>query len=546
MKDYKEGFKQFSKYKKLINDPISKTDKENSYIRFIIELNTPQNEFTKTINLPSNSKYSEFGVHTKNDTMYYASSRTSAKNKVYLWNNEPFLDLHKSYYKFTNDSINIGDVLRIDNKELNTRGHESNFIITKDGKTAYFTRDDIKNRRKLNPDADGTVQLKLFRATLKDGNWQDFEKLPFNLEGYSIGHPALSHDEKTLYYVSDQPGGYGNTDIYSVEVINDGAFGTPKNMGKEINTSGREMFPFIDKENNLYFSSDTHMNLGLLDIFKSNILSKRNNEEIIILNLGAPYNSGYDDFAFNIDPETEKGFFSSDRPNGKGSDDIYAFYQEKQCKQIFNGIVTDELTKEPISGATVRLIDKEGIIKQNIKTDINGFYEFIGSECDYDFIIVGNKENYKNDEKSIKSSNKDGDITKVDLQLQPLIIGLEIVINPIYFDFDKDNIREDAAYELENIVNVLKDNPDMIIKIESHTDSRGEDDYNLKLSDRRAKSTFDYIVSRNIQKSRIVSALGYGEQQLLNNCSNNVKCTEKEHQLNRRSKFIIITNESSR
>jgi len=540
---YDEAYKLLLDYKAVKNEKIKDENFESNYIKLFEDLNRPKNKFTKVINLPVNTSYSEFGGHLNIDEIYFSSTKIdsslSDSKKIYLWNNEPFLNIYLSKFKFTVDSINANHAIKLNNTDLNTRVHEANVVITKDGTTMYFTRDNVKRRSKLNPDKTGTVQLELYRAFLINNKWQNMEELPFNGEGFSVGHPALSTDEKTLYFVSDQPGGIGATDIYKVAINEDGSFGLPENLGKEINTEAREMFPYISEDETLYFSSDGYINLGLLDIYKSNILTKKENESVITTNLGAPYNSGFDDFSFTIDSKNLRGFFSSDRPGGKGSDDIYAFLN-LDCEQTINGTISDELTKLPLANATVRLIDDEGKIINSTKTDQKGYYEFLNVECDKEVVIVSHKVDYKPNKVDIKTNIKNEDITTVNLELTPLIIEGEIVINPIFFDFDKDNIRIDAAYELENIVNVLKTHPNMVIKIESHTDSRGRDKYNMKLSNRRAKSTMQYILSRDISKNQIESAIGYGESQLLNKCSNKVKCTEEEHQLNRRSKFLII------
>ena len=338
-----------------------------------------------------------------------------------------------------------------------------------------------------------------------------------------------------LYFVSDREGGIGQTDIYSVSINDDGTYGKPENLGENINTEGREMFPFVSKNNTLYFSSDGYLNLGLLDIFKSNIL-KGDFEEPE--NLGAPYNSGYDDFAFFIDIDTQRGFFSSNRPDGKGGDDIYSF-NILQCKQLITGTISDSDTGTLLTNVNVRLIDETGKVVDELNTGDKSNFSFT-VECDEPYTIIANKLDYKEDKESIIVDNTNEKINKADLKLVPLIMDNQIVINPIFFDFDKWNIRTDAQYELENIVDILRKHPEMVIKIESHTDSRGGDRYNMRLSDKRAKATRDYIVSRGIGKDRIESAIGYGETQLLNKCVNNVDCTVEEHQLNRRSYFYIV------
>ncbi|WP_369992764.1 OmpA family protein [Winogradskyella sp.] len=496
---------------------------------------TSKNEVVVNIeNLPFNSENSDFGTYIFNDKLYFASA-SNDDDKVYNWNKEPFLDLFE--VPLTNDdgAITYGSPLEISSNSINTEYHEASVAITNDGKTLYFTRDNINKRNKLKYDKKGTTHLKLYKATLVNDKWSNVVELPFNDDVFSSGHPALSPDNKTLYFVSDREGGLGQSDIYAVAINDDGTYGDPENLGEKVNTEGREMFPFVAKDNTLYFSSDGHLNLGLLDIFKSDLLKGFRTEPE---NMGSPYNSGYDDFAFFIDSETEKGYFSSNRPNGKGSDDIYSF-NSQQCKQYITGVARDSKTNIILTGVMVRLIDETGKVIEEIFTKDGGEYTFT-VDCNKTYTIVGNKPDYKEDQKTATTTSDNEMVNNVDLMLEPLIIDNQIVINPIFFDFDKWNIRTDAQYELENIVDVMRKHPDMVIKIESHTDSRGGDKYNMKLSDRRAKSTRDYIISRGIDASRIESAIGYGESQLLNKCANRVKCTEEEHQLNRRSYFYIV------
>ncbi|WP_179352267.1 OmpA family protein [Winogradskyella vidalii] len=488
-------------------------------------------------NLPFNSENSDFGSYIHENTFYFATSRGD-DSKVYSWNKEPFLDIFQVEITDNeeDDTQTYGEPVQINAEDVNTDYHEASIALTNDGKTMYFTRDNINKRNRLKYDKEGTTYLKIYKATLEGDAWTNVVELPFNDDVYSTGHPVLSPDNKTLYFVSDREGGIGQTDIYSVAINDDGTYGDPENLGDKINTEGREMFPFIAQDGNFYFSSDGHLNLGLLDIFKSNILK----DELIAdpVNIGAPFNSGYDDFAYYVDSETNKGYFSSNRPEGKGSDDIYSF-NITECSQTITGIAREARTDIILSGVTVQLIDETGKIIEEVVTEEDGSYTF-DADCNSTYTILGTKPDYKDDQHKLTTSDENEKENTVDLTLTSLILNNQIVINPIFFDFDKSNIRTDAEYELENIVDVMRKHPEMIIKIESHTDSRGRDNYNLKLSDRRAKSTKDYIISRGIDVSRIESAIGYGETRLLNECSNGVKCTEDEHQLNRRSYFYIL------
>jgi outer membrane protein OmpA-like peptidoglycan-associated protein len=417
--------------------------------------------------------------------------------------------------------------------------HTADAIITNDGTTMYFSRMNVGKRNRARMDNEGTVQLKIYKATLIDSTWSNIEELPINNDAFSTYHPALSPDNKTLYFTSDRDGGLGQTDIYKVELKGDNTYGEVYNLGPKINTEGREGFPFVAKDSTLYFSSDGFLNLGLLDVFKSDYIKDQNAE---VVNLGAPFNSGYDDFAFFIDSDTNEGYFSSNRLDGKGSDDIYEF-TIFECTQKVEGIARNSKTLEPLPMTTVQLIDESGKIVGEITTNELGEYTF-DLDCNKTYKILGSKPDYKDALIALETTDEFEKVHQADLLLIPLINDNEIVINPIFFNFDKWDIRPDAAYELENIVSVMREHPNMVIKIESYTDSRGSDSYNMKLSDRRAKSTRDYLFSRKIAQERIPSAIGYGETRLVNDCSNGVKCTEEQHQANRRSKFVIINDEN--
>jgi len=530
--NYEEAIVWLEKYRALNpdDDRISGLDYDN--LELYMQLANDDEVYVAVEDLPINSRFSDFGAYENGGKLIFSSAR-DGKNNIYDWNGEPYLDIYEVAINEKNGKNEFGKVSKIKASKINSEFHEANVAITNDGKTIYFTRDNVSKRNQLKTDRQGTAHLKIYKATLVDSTWQDVVELPFNDKLYSNGHPALSPDNKTLFFVSDREGGFGNTDIYKVDILENGEYGMPENLGASINTDGREMFPFIAKDGTLYFSSDSNINLGFLDIFKSNILK---DSDAKVENIGAPYNSGYDDFGFFVDSDTEIGYFSSNRPGGAGSDDIYGFIG---CYQTVKGTVRNAETKEPLGSATVKLINKDGKVINTFTTGANGEYSF-KIKCNTKYTVLGEKPDFKSDHKDFTSGEDLGGDVTVDLNLIPLIKDDQIVINPIFFDFDKWNIRTDAQYELENIVDVMRAHPTMVIKIESHTDSRGSDKYNMKLSDRRAKSTLEYLLSRGIAPERIESAIGYGESQLLNQCSNGVKCTEEEHQLNRRSYFYIL------
>ncbi|MGB3608200.1 MAG: OmpA family protein [Psychroserpens sp.] len=539
---YAEASEWIVEFMKATNDDTRTDDYNPNNIAKYDELkNMQRKNVVEVINLPFNSKFSDFGGIIKDNLLYFTSARNTDSKKRYAWNEEPFLDIYQVDMTKGGDLITYGTADFIASEKLNTDYHEASIAITNDGQTMYFTRDNVKGKKRLRYDDEGTTHLNLYKATLEGDQWTDVTALPFNDKGFSTGHPALSPDNKKLYFVSNREGGLGATDIYVVDIDDNGDFSTPTNLGDKVNTAGREMFPFVSKDSTLYFSSDGHINLGLLDIFKTNIIK---DENAMPENLGAPYNSGYDDFAYfddiddNAANEGYYGYFSSNRPGGKGGDDIYGF-DTRTCNGSIKGTAVNMEDDAVLANVVVQLINEVGVVLIEVETGIDGSYEF-EVDCNSSYTVLGTKADFKTAQIKLTTTADKFEFDNQVLILEPLVVNDQIVINPIFFDYNKSNIRTDAQYELENIVDVLRTHPKMKIKIESHTDSRGRDAYNMKLSNRRAISTKDYILSRNIAPDRIESAVGFGESQLINKCSNGVDCTEEQHQENRRSYFYIL------
>ncbi len=540
----KESDKWILKLEKENKDDFRvKSLKEN--LNYFAEYSNRKKTFVNLKNLSTNTKYSDFGGFIFNNDFYFASTKPDDANdrRLYEWNNQPHLNIYKAKqsYNSKNEILDIVDQVKIES--VSSKYHESNAVITSDGNIMYFTRTNFDGK-KLKRDKNKSANLKIYKAENIRGEWSNIKELPFNNDNYSIGHPALSPDEKTLYFISDMPNGFGLTDLYKVNILDENTYSIPENLGETINTKGREMFPFVGSDNTLYFSSDGHLGLGALDIFE---VKKKEGIYTDPINLGTPVNGLSDDFSFVINTKRSNGFFSSNRKNGKGDDDIYSFIIYK-CKEDVTGFISEAKTNQPIYNAVVKLIDEKGKVIVKKTTDKNGTYSFEFLNCEKEYTVTASKNDYKSGKIVVKTLDKNKHRIITNFQLESLIVEDQIVINPIYFDFNKHNIRDDAAYELEHIVSVMKNNPEMIIKIESHTDSRGERIYNKFLSDKRAKSTRDYIVSRGISLDRIQSAIGYGEEQLLNDCNQGVlsKCSEKEHQENRRSYFYIVNQKDEK
>ena len=494
-------------------------------------------------NLDINTKESDFGTAFlgKEKVIFAApTTNTMIVKKTWKENGQQFLDL---YTGLITDDRQVIQKKRMPG-DVNTKYHEAGVAVSKDLKTIYYTANNFYEKKYLT-DSSGVNNLQLFRASLSvDGKWTEKEKLPFNHVEYSIGHPALNHEDTKLYFVSDMPGGYGQTDIYVVDINEDGSFSEPRNLGPRINTEGREMFPYIGKDNVLYFSSDGHDGYGKLDVFASKIFDRTVSKP---LNLEEPVNSIEDDFAFIIDDEKDRGFFSSNRDEGKGDDDIYSFLADPglhiYCGQDITVNVKSEATGEVVAGATIELRNESGEVIETVTAGSDGSYTFDSTLCDTPYVVFATNKGFLNAERSIRTLNDiDQAAYVVDLNLPAQFVSNKVNINTIYFDFDKYDIRPDAAKELDKVVQVMNEYPELLIEAGSHTDSRGKDKYNMKLSEKRAKATVDYIVSKGIDASRITYQ-GYGETQLVNECANGVKCSSEAHQLNRRTEFKIA-NES--
>ena len=340
-------------------------------------------------NLEINTKESDFGTaFLGKDKVIFAAptSNTMIVKKTWKENGQQFLDL---YTGLITDDRQVIDKKRMPG-DVNTKYHEAGVAVSKDLKTIYYTANNFYEKKYLT-DSSGVNNLQMFRASLGiDGKWTEKEKLPFNHVEYSIGHPALNHDDTKLYFVSDMPGGYGQTDIYVVDIAEDGSFSAPRNLGPRINTDKREMFPYIGKDNILYFSSDGLAGYGKLDIYASKIFDNTVSQP---LNLDEPVNSVEDDFAFIIDDERDRGFYSSNRDEGKGDDDIYSFLANPglhiHCGQAITGVVRAEATGELIPGATVELRDENGEILETVTSGADASFDFTTTLCDTGYIVIG-------------------------------------------------------------------------------------------------------------------------------------------------------------
>lgn len=604
---------------------------------------------------PINSKYSDFSPMYYDKGLVFVSARNegSGIKRIFNQNEMPFLDLFlfgdtmqlrkETKAIVSQQQASLGssgkgykptivsdaqEVIEMEDpaieefsKSINSKYHEGPVTFFKDYKKLIFTRNNYSKGR-VHKSEKGINMLKLYISTKKGTKWGDVKELPFNSDNYSTGHPALSPDNRKLYFVSDMPGGFGGTDIYMVDNKN-GDWGSPVNLGREVNTEGNEMFPFMDELGNFYFASDGHAGLGGLDMF---YLEFRNGIPIgEAENLGFPINSTKDDFGLITNGDRSSGYFSSNRKKGYSDDNIYSF--TKGCNQL-NLFVYDANTKEPIRDTELRMV-KNGVNKkmyftnssghasvclergtdfeckaikegyeignitygtmsnslskqQDIKiflepskrlmvkgkivsemdqnpiagaivtlenqkdgsvitviTGLDGRYNF-QPEKEGKYVVTAVKENYaKNTENlgKLKNSRKNNSIEQ---NFGMIGEGDIFKLENIYYDLDKSEIRLDARKDLdEKVLPILIKYPELQIELRSHTDSRASNDYNLRLSEERAIEVVKYLIKKGIDPARLI-ARGYGETDLVNNCDDDNRCAEADHQQNRRTEFKIL------
>ena len=488
-------------------------------------------------NLDINSEYSDFGGTINNNKLYITSSRNTVglfdlgrwitQRINYGWNNEPYLDI----YSF--DVTDSGSYLNEDylGSNINTKYHEGLASFDNEG-NMYISRESFyENEYVKDPESNNITSLiGIYKITKGEKN---VVALNINSVEYSVKNPSVSSDGKILYFSSDMPGGFGNFDIYKGDIDEQGNINNVENLGQKVNTEGQEMFPFIGDKNNLYFSSDSQLGLGGLDVF---FTKEVDGKWASVRNVGIPVNSNADDFAFNMNEATGEGFVSSNRSGGKGSDDIYSIKRLIPiCDVLLTANVMDAKTKLSIDSATTSISDNEGNIASTKTSSNEGVSEFM-LVCDEAGKLIVSKEGYNSKIVDLKISNEE--FTSIDVMLDPIekiIVAEKIELNTIYFDFDKSNIKAEAAFELDKLVQIMNKYPEMTVSIESHTDSKGPSSYNQRLSERRAKTTSQYVISKGIDSSRLSSA-GKGESSPVVDCTN---CSKDEDQLNRRSEFII-------
>lgn len=474
----------------------------------------------------NSEEYGSFGpVLTDDNTLYFTSARNESR-KTYGWNEQPYLDLYMATY---NANGTFSEPTAVDG--INSKWHDGPASVTADGKTMYFASESFKESKQFEKDKSVNAkigQVYLYKATKQGDSWGNVQPLPFNDKRWSTGNPAISHDGKTLYFVSDREGALGETDIWMVEVKGANSYGEPVNLGKKINTEGRENFPYVTEDNKLYFASNGRSGFGGYDVYVVD-LDDASDEP---MNLGAPVNSPQDDISFSFNKSKKIGFFASNR---SGIDKLYSATPICGVEAIV--MVKDVNTGEPIAVSRVAILDDKNNVIETRTAGADGKVTY-HIDCDRAYTIEASADGYETS--SFPIAKTDDEEVEVSAELKPIeeiVIKEKVELNEIRFAFDKSNITREAAMELDKLVEVMKENPEMVIMVKAYADNRGSDRYNQGLSTRRAKATVQYVISQGISKERI-SGEGYGEKEPAVDCAPN--CTEEQHAQNRRSEFIIV------
>lgn len=563
--------------------------------------------FNYVSKLSVNGKYNDFSPIMFENYLMFCSSRRSTASRTYQYDGESYINFYVAERK--GDTIYNEPLLF---EELNGRFHEGPAVFSKRYQTMFLTRNNMTYKGRKN---EHTNRLKIYFSNLRDEEFEEPKEFQHNSEDYSTGHPAINPKGNVFIFTSDRPGGKGKTDLYKCMLTKQG-WSNPVNMGDKINTSGREMFPFIYNDTLLYFASDRHEGLGGLDIFQAVI---KNGRVLKIENLQAPINSNKDDFGFFLeDLRSFKGYFSSNRDTVANSDDIYLV---KRAFININCLVIDSLTYDAIPFSDVKVTAKSGIAKASYtnregkaKLDMAPEEDFIltfhkkgykpkrlpfstiglskqldtsivvelvpGKEYMLDVVVINKKtkevipeakvELEQSDYKEIIDTDEKGELSfstentspvklvtskkgffksrktipeitedkKVVVELVPIEQKMVLSLEPIYYDFDRYEIREDAAKTLDKLKNIMDENPSLIIEMASHTDIRGTTDYNHELSVNRAKAAIKYLMSKGIDRFRLTYNV-YGESKVAAPCPEGEDCDDNVHQLNRRTEFKV-------
>lgn len=535
-----EWFKKYKKFHK--NDARLKQFLKDGSLASVV-FNSNERYDVRPVHF--NTEFSEFGAFVHQGDVYFSSSRPegNASDDVYGWNGESWLDI----YKVRADDENA--VPQPMKGDINSKFHESSLVFSTDHRNdtiAYFTRNSYFNNQetfyttKDKESIENLSNLKIYKAEKVDGNWKVTRNMKMNADHFSTGHPSVNSNRTKIYFASDRPGGFGGSDIYYASIHERGGILEIKNAGPIVNTPGNELFPFINNEGQLFFSSDGHVGFGQLDVFGT-VLNDVG-EVIDVINLGKPLNSEKDDFGYYALDNGVDGYVSSNRKGGKGSDDIYRFQFIPSL--TLEGQVTDAINLKPLDSVKISLYNKKnGVLIEETMTNSNGYYKMlIKRKMNYKVVAFRKTHPEKTVEFETHGINRETKKVTKNIQLEPVMdVKVLADLNKIYFDFNKSNIRPDAALELDKVVKLMMETyPELVIRLESHTDPVGGDEYNKRLSEARARSTYEYLIGQGVPTQRILSYEGFGESRPVNNCKTKFDCPPEMLELNRRTEFPIV------
>ncbi len=494
--------------------------------------------------LALNSEYSEFspvkyksGFAFVSDRWFVQQTTKKDEPEVYGWTGNPYLKLYSS------DGSNAPKIEMLP-QPVNNDSHTGPAVFSASGDTLYFSRSVADENKKGKGKIIGRTYI--YTSVKAGDRWSEPVAIPFNTDAsFSVQHPALSPDGGILYFASDMPGGRGGTDLYASRKNAAGSWSNPVNCGNAVNSVDDEGFPYVRNDGKLYFSSKGHVGMGGLDIFSA---TGSYNNFGPAENLKSPYNSSKDDFGI-LFLDNQSGFISSNRNGGRGLDDIYKFSISKPTEKVqvlaVEGRVFDKETTQPLNGLMVNLINTETGEKVSVLSDVDGKFRF-DLKPGQNYVVKGNDDRFFTRQEGAISTKglKESTTFNVRFDLERSDAAYLVRLNDIYYDFDRWNIRPEAANELNRVVSFLGSMPNVNIEMRAHTDARGKAAYNLALSQKRAQAAVDFLRDKGIEAGRY-NAVGLGETQLLNSCSDQKRCSDQEHQLNRRTEFKVVKVKSA-
>lgn len=552
--EYADAERQLKRFLEVAEDPfyISRAEEELDNLSYLIILSEKKNYYRVKNLAAINTKNDEYSPVYNNGELYFTSNRESGK--IYKATGTSFTDIYK--VKTSGANVDATTIQRLGDEINFYNVNEGTLAFSPDGKTMVFARGNSGKRR-------GTQDVDLYISRFRNKKWSEPRLLSINDPETWDSTPAFSTDGRTLYFASNRAGGEGGIDLYSSRIDRRGRYSKPKNLGPEINTAGDEMFPYVADDASLYFSSSGQPGFGGLDI----LVAKRKSGRIIVENLGKPMNSSYDDFSFFL-YKPDRGFFASNRPESKGNDDIYTFLNNdpnlKTVNYYLAGITKthDENENEVIlANVKVQLLDFKDEVLDELVTDRDGKFNFRVYEQER-YTLFGEKqgsdaENYfvtRLEFTTVGKSIPQEELTQLvnnvtfdtTLVLDRIVIDKAIVLENIYYDFARWDITPEAGIELDKLVDIMYDNPDIVIELSSHTDSVDTESYNIRLSQRRAESSVNYIVSTGVDRNRI-TAKGYGESRHIARNTNPDGTDNPEGRAkNRRTEFKVVRRDKTR